>query len=183
MEKPKILMLIDVQKAFIRGDVHTKIVLNRIHLLLAAKCFDHIILTQFINHEESPFVKILNWHECQTEDDWILEVPKPNYPATIIRKDTYTAFTEQVQEKLKSLNQGTNPSEVYLAGFDTDACILKTAFDLFEANIRPLILGLYCFSSGGEQFHNAGLLCMGRSLGGSNILWDNLHAPRSPGWN
>ena len=54
--------------------------------------------------------------------------------------------------------------------FDTDGCILKTAFDLFENNIRTYILQDYCMSSGGEKYHYEAIDILKRSIGEKFII-------------
>ena len=60
--------------------------------------------------------------------------------------------------------------EIYLCGFDTDGCILKTAFDLFENNIKAYILQDYCMSSGGEKYHYEAIDILKRSIGEKFII-------------
>ena len=50
----------------------------------------------------------------------------------ILEKETYSAVNDKLMEYLLK----SDINEVYLCGFDTDGCILKTAFDLFENNIN-----------------------------------------------
>lgn len=53
-------------------------------------------------------------------------------------------------------------------GFDTDACVYKTALDLAERGIRPVVLKDYCFSEN-QEFHNLGLRLLERNIGLKNI--------------
>ena len=83
----------------------------------------------------------------------------------IVQKTTYSACTESVLKLL----QNNNISEVYLAGIDTDCCVLATAIELFDCNIRPIVLAQYCASNGGKRSHNAALTVLERTIGKAQI--------------
>lgn len=57
-------------------------------------------------------------------------------------KKIYTA----VNDELKDYIRENDISQIYLCGFDTDACIQKTAIDLFEQNYDVYVLKDYCMS-------------------------------------
>lgn len=71
----------------------------------------------------------------------------------------------EVSERLKRL------LPLYLVGIDTDCCVLKTATDLFERGIRPIVLEHYCASNGGEDSHKAALRVMERTIGRNQIAY------------
>ena len=73
-------------------------------------------------------------------------------------KGTYSSYLPEMKDF----------DEVHLCGFDTDACIYKTAMDLVEQNIRPIILKDCCYSEN-EDFHQAGLKLLERNIGKENI--------------
>lgn len=58
--------------------------------------------------------------------------------------------------------------EIHIYGFDTDACVYKTAMDLIENGIRPIILKDFCFSET-QEFHYAGICLLKRNIGDKNI--------------
>ena len=57
-----------------------------------------------------------------------------------------------------------------LCSIGTDGCVLKTAVDLFEAGIRPLVLADFCASHGGPACHEAGLLLLRRFIGARQVV-------------
>ena len=59
-------------------------------------------------------------------------------------------------------------TEIHLCGFDTDACVYKTALDLIEHGIRPIVLKDFCFSAN-KNFHKIGLKLLARNIGKENI--------------
>ena len=78
---------------------------------------------------------------------------QPKAGAIVYEKGTYSSYLPE----MKAFD------EIHLCGFDTDACIYKTAMDLVEQNIRPIILKDYCYSEN-EDFHQAGLKLLERNI-------------------
>ncbi|MGN1213032.1 MAG: isochorismatase family protein [Christensenellales bacterium] len=57
-----------------------------------------------------------------------------------------------------------------ICGTDIDACCLAIAFNLFDNNIRPIILSDLCASStGNKDIHSSALKIMERQFGSENI--------------
>ena len=61
-------------------------------------------------------------------------------------------------------------SEIYLCGFDTDACIQKTAIDLFEQNYDVYVLKDYCMSHLGKETHDFHINNLARLIGKDRII-------------
>lgn len=122
------LLIIDYQQGFVskaQEDIHAKIE-NLAEAFRNSKL--PVILTKFINHKDSAFNKILRWNGMTNtkEQELALEISKND---KIITKATYSALTAELQEYLKE-NQ---IDMIYLCGIDTDACVIATAFALFDA--------------------------------------------------
>ena len=60
--------------------------------------------------------------------------------------------------------------EVFLAGFDTDGCVLATALDLFDQGIETFIIEPWCSSLGGQDMHDAAIKILNRSIGKDHVL-------------
>lgn len=84
----------------------------------------------------------------------------------IVEKTTYSACNPEVIDILNKMRI----KEVYIAGIDTDCCVLATATSLFERNIRPVVLVHYCASNGGERSHAAALTVLERTIGAQQII-------------
>lgn len=158
----KLLLVIDCQKAFINN--YTKEYADKIKALLNKKEYSNIVFTKFKNNEQSPFYNILGYKQCLNDEDCKLIIEYHN--ATIIEKDTYSVVNSKLLEYISQ----NNIDEIYLCGFDTDGCVLKTAFDLFEENKRTFILKDYCMSSGGERYHKEAIDILKRSIGEKYII-------------
>lgn len=102
----------------------------------------------------SPLLPIMNWSGYENEE--LAFTPKEN--AIIFSKTGYTSYLPEMQ----------NFDKIHLCGFDTDACIYKTAIDLVENNIRPIILQDCCFSATPE-FHDIGMKLIEHNIGEHNI--------------
>ena len=99
-------------------------------------------------------LKLINW---QGYDDESLAF-KPVKNAIIFNKKGYSSYLPKMKEF----------SEIHLCGFDTDACVYKTALDLIEHGIRPIVLKDFCFSAN-KTCHKMGLELLTRNIGKDNI--------------
>jgi len=157
------LLIIDVQKGFI--NIHTEGIPRRIEELVNKINFKHIIATKFFNKDNSNFEILLDWHRMKDDEETSLAI-NLNKDFKIINKDTYTVCTEEFTEYIKV----NNIRRIYIAGLDTDSCILHTAMNLFEQNIEPVILVDMCMSSRGIEFHEYAIKILERSIGKSQIV-------------
>ena len=157
----KLLLVIDVQKDFINE--HTKKILPKINKLLNSNTFDLIAFTRFINDEDSIWYKKLNYKGCMTKEQQKIVIDTENNK--IFDKKIYTA----VNDELKDYIRENDISEIYLCGFDTDACVQKTAIDFFEQNYEVYVLEDYCMSHRGEELHNIVIDNLKRLIGTDSI--------------
>lgn len=84
----------------------------------------------------------------------------------VFDKNIYTA----VNDELKKYIQKNNISKIYLCGFDTDACVQKTAIDLFEQNYDVYVLKDYCMSHLGKETHDFHINNLARLIGKDRII-------------
>ena len=84
----------------------------------------------------------------------------------IIDKKIYTALNTD----LKNYIIENNIDKIYLCGIDTECCILKTAFDLFESEYDVYVLKNYCASMYGNERHNNALKILERNIGKNRII-------------
>ena len=155
----KLLLVIDVQNDFINNN--TLKVLDNIKNLIDSKMYDIVAFTRFINDEDSIWYKKLNYKGCITEEQQEIVIDTKNYK--VFDKRIYTALNEE----LKQFIAENNIKEIYLCGFDTDACVQK---DMFEQNYDVYILKDYCMSHTGEETHNAYINNMKRLIGRDRVI-------------
>lgn len=164
----RILIAIDLQNGFIKTQEHANKAKQIANFVKSGK-FDKIIATKFINYTGSLYEKCFNWSELKTSEQTDLYDGLETIADETFTKTTYNCVNDTFIELLLELNNGKLPEKVYLCGLDTDACVLATAIGLFERSITPIVLENYCFSTGGNEYHNAGLKCLERLIGKSQI--------------
>lgn len=158
-----LLLVVDIQQAFINK--YTERISDLIEKHIISNRYDKIVLGKFINNPNSKFVKDLNYLGCIDEKD--IKIVLEDYKKfPIIERTTYSVYNNKLEKLLKDNNIDT----VYLCGLDTDACILKTAVDLFENNYNVKVIENLCASSAGIEYHNYGIKLLKRFIGKNNII-------------
>lgn len=157
-----LLLVIDLQNIFIND--HTSKLPNKIKEIINNNKYDNVAFTKFVNFEDSIFVKKLNWRGCiQDEDKKIVIDTKNN---KIFDKSIYSAVNKELIDYLNK----NKITEIYLCGIDTECCILKTAFDLFELEYNVYVLKDYCACTHGIERHNNALEILRRNIGRNYII-------------
>lgn len=141
------LLIIDVQKACCTDPSVAKEIEKRQY------DYKHVFISRFIN-ENSPLISLMPWNGYDDQDLAFTPVPY----AKVFDKNIYSSFIEDL----------TAFDEVHLCGYDTDACVYKTALDLIEHNVRPVILTGLCGSEN-AHYHQIGLELLKRNIGSRNL--------------
>lgn len=165
----KILLVIDMQNGFLESE-HTKNLIPQIEELLKINTFDIVIGTRFLNAPNSIYEKLFGWKKLESKEEIAIPESLLKYMDYVEDKFIYNCVHTSFLQRLCQLNDGQLPTQVYLAGVDTDCCVLSIATSLFEHNIRPVVLTKYCASNGGIESHNAGILCMKRLIGEAQLV-------------
>ncbi len=158
----KLLLVIDAQNDFINEN--TQSILDKIDKLISSNKYDDVVFTRFINDKNSIWYKKLNYTGCMTKAKQKIAIDTKQYK--VIDKKIYSAFNEE----LKTYISKNNIDEIYLCGFDTDACVQKTAIDLFENNYNVFVLKDYCMSHKGVELHNIIISNLARLIGKNSII-------------
>lgn len=166
-----ILIVVDIQNGFNRYE-QTHVLVDKIIELTNSGLFDKIIATRFRNREGSQYTKFLNWHMLMESPD--IDLVEGIKADEVVDKWVYTCITDEFMSLLKKLNDGEMPTHIFICGADTDCCVLKTATDIFEQGLMPVVLTEYCDSNAGPKSHEAGLLVMGRLIGKKCIVSDKI---------
>ena len=73
--------------------------------------------------------------------------------------------------RLNELNIDSNNIEtIYLCGIDTDACVLKTALDLFENKFDVKVIEDCSMSHSGIEYHNSAINMLRKLIGNQNVI-------------
>ena len=158
----KLLLVIDVQKDFINDN--TKETKNKIEKLINSKEYDNIVFTKFLNNENSVYYIKLNSRFFLTEEGSDIAFDTKQYK--VLCKTKYSALNSELIEYISTYNI----NEIYLCGFDTDACVYKTALDLFENNYNVYVLKDYTMSHKGLKLHNIFIKNLKRLIGRDNVI-------------
>lgn len=155
-----LLLVIDMQQEFINE--------NTIHLINKIEKiknnYKNIIYTKFINSKDSRWTKDLNWYGCLTKESQKLVIdPEDN---KVIEKNIYSSVNKELIEYINK----NNISKIHICGIDTECCVLKTAFDLFENNYDIYVLKDYTASTKGNISHNNALEILKRNIGKSRVI-------------
>ena len=158
----KLLLVIDAQKDFINEN--TKPILSKIEELVNSNELENIAFTRFINDVNSSWYKELNYKGCLTEEQQQIVIDTRNYK--IFDKKIYSSLNDELKNYLLE----NNIDKIYLCGFDTDACVSKTALDLFENEYNVYVLKDYCMSSESVELHNVYINNLARLIGKDKIV-------------
>lgn len=158
------LYIVDMQHGF--QNISTYDVFDRISTLLEEFKDCPIVSSKFINREGSEFSELLVWNDMRSgfRTEVVSEVEEKS--EKVFLKYHYTSLTEEFLAYIKENGITT----VFIAGVDTDACVLETAVDLFSMGIKPVVIENYCASSGGHALHEAALMILRRSVGSNNVI-------------
>jgi len=160
----KALIVIDVQKYFLNRK--TKLIVEKISKYLKnnAGKYSATYFTVFKNDTNSPLWKIAGWRDCTDSPatDICDEIKEFTNDSNLFYKNILSAAkVSEISCKIKE----NKIFEVDLCGFDTDCCVLATAYDLFDQGIKPIILENLTWSTSEEKLHKPALQMIERNIG------------------
>jgi len=156
------LFIIDVQRGFVNE--WTREIPEKVAGLQDR--FDTVVATRFVNPEGSFYRSLIGWTRFAPGSDDTTLAFRPRDDALVVDKAQYSCLVPAVETLLAERQIG----RVHLCGIATDNCVLKTAVDLFERGIEPVVLADYCASHGGPDCHQAGLLLLRRFIGAGQVV-------------
>lgn len=173
---PKIpLLVVDVQVGFIPEEEEAQRALQQICGLVRGWTLGPVIVLKFVNDANSTFRTDLDWNEMGEGDpgtehpDCMKEVLANIPEGQVLRfeKSVYSAFAHVpfVREVQKEAYQ-----EMYICGFDTDACVAHSAVGAFDHKVRPLVVEDAVYSSHGGKVHAEAIESLRRLLGDRRVL-------------
>lgn len=152
----KVLLVIGMQNGFFSSNS----VLDSVRRLTLNPIFDEVIQLQYYNLPESHIEKELGWSGLQTPSDQLLLLNIPE--ASVIRFNTYAAVNGELMSKLDMSD------DVYLCGVNTDACILATAFRLFDYGLKVSVIRDAVATK--PEFHESALAIIRRNCGEHSVI-------------
>lgn len=166
-----VLVVIDMQNGFCADPESAHVIPVVVDLVDRwSQAGGSVLFTRYWNYAGSPYTRLIGWHKmmARPETDIVQELdPYLDRPGVhILDKGVYTAFTDDGR-KLFHEHGWTNP---FVIGVDTESCVATTAVDAFELDLTPKVITDACASHAGPDVHRAGLLVMGRNLGGDQLI-------------
>ncbi|MGN0107921.1 MAG: isochorismatase family protein [Hominilimicola sp.] len=139
----KILLVVDLQTEFADSDGEYERILKFVQEAIENKAYNKVIATKCLNRENSNFVRYSNWGKM------IDGAAKLEFtPDTVIEKISYG---------LTDYSMLPTDAHIDVVGYNTGACVLKVALDLFDRDYNFTVLSHYCYSSSGLEHHRRGL--------------------------
>lgn len=159
------LVLVDVQNGFIGESTKHIPSLIGSFIRQRSKDFACIVATRFLNYPNSPYIRLIGWSDLMKppRTDLIDEVR--DVPDIVLDKHTY-CNAEDIAVQLRK----RGVTIVYLAGVDTDVCVLQNAAGLFDRGFEVYVLYDLCATNAGSAVHNAMLTPLCRTIGGRQVI-------------
>lgn len=152
----KILLVVDLQPEFKDKDNKYEEILDFVRTSIKDRVYyDKVIATKCLNKENSNFVRYSDW------TDLISSVEDLEFtPDKVIEKIAYGLTDYSFLDK---------DDEIHIIGFNTGACVLKIALDLFDRDYNFKVLSKYCYSSNGLEHHNRGMWTLKHLIGNAVV--------------
>ena len=158
---------IDLQDGFLSDEIKQSDYVQKVETFLSTQPKDDIVLTRFVNLPNSSFEKFMDWPKMQAVDPAIrLFGSLESQDYQILEKPGYSAWSVVLQQKVEAGRYDA----IVLFGLDAEACVLKTALDIFDAGKQPIILEDLCHSSNGVDRHHMAMELMRSLLGVRQVI-------------
>ncbi len=158
-----LLLIIDMQEGF--RFTESEIILPNI-LKLRRSFQGKIVFLKFINEKNSLFERQLKWFKFQNKKDQELFSELQAMDNIQLEHNNYTVLNNKLREFIKE----NNITKIYLAGIYTDVCIIKTAMDLFDEEIKTFVIKDACNSLHGRNNHDSAIDSLKHILGEKQII-------------
>ncbi len=136
-----ILVVMNLQNGLINTPEKTALS-QKIIELSQKHIFDRVVCVKFVNRDDGVFPKYHRYYDMHKGKE--IELVDELTADLIINRSIYSCVTEDFVEKVTKINDGDNLVELFICGIGTDTSIFKSALDLFELDIKPIILTDYC---------------------------------------
>jgi periplasmic divalent cation tolerance protein len=119
-----------------------------------------------VNPEDGPLRTLRSWAGCSNPQDAKVLDPVAQLNPTVVTK---TGYGSRVELPLSTLAEF---EKVFVAGVDTDACVLAMALGLFDAGVPVVVRADLCLSTGrsGVRLHETSLDILRRQLGSGRVV-------------
>lgn len=156
-----VLVIVDVQRGFVNE--HTRRIVPLIERAQAD--FSRVIATRYYRRPQSLINKLLSIEGFArgSADTELAFTPLDG--VTVIEKPSYSCVDDSLVERLR----GEGVDTAHICGIDTDQCVLMTAGDFIQNDIRPIVYANLTASAAGTEYHESGLLLLRRLIGNEQV--------------
>ena len=161
-DRKGILLAVDMQNGFLTTPETQEVLENVVD---NADLFDQVWATRFFNRNPN-FSRQVNWDEMVSGPETELADSLTPVVSKTFDKPSYSPPADDLVQALK--NEGI--TTVAVAGVDTDACVMDTALELFDAGIETYVVSDGSASSGGTEYHEAGIKLLERNIGEDYVV-------------
>ena len=161
-DRKGIMLAVDMQNGFLTTPETEEVLTNVID---NAESFDQVWATRFFNRNPN-FSRQVNWDEMVSGSETELDPSLTPIVSKTFDKPSYSPPADDLIQALQ--NEGI--TTVAVVGVDTDACVTDTALELFDAGIETYVVSDGSTSSGGTEYHEAGIKLLERNLGEDYVV-------------
>ena len=136
-----ILVVMNLQNGLINTPEKTALS-QKIIELTKKHVFDRVVGVKFVNRDDGVFPKYHRYYDMHKGKE--IDIVDDLNIDLVINRSIYSCVSDEFIEKVVKINDGDNLVELFLCGIGTDTSIMKSALDLFERDIKPLVLTNYC---------------------------------------
>ncbi len=154
----RVFAVVDIQNVFL-NDENKFIVSALEHFLSKNKArFDQVVFFKFVNTSSSNFVKKLGYNKAMDKKETVIPSNLKRYADRIIERTSFSVFVP------KFTNLLSRDARVFLAGLDSDACIMASAYHGFDLGYDIRVVKDLSFSKD-IDFHRIAFKILNRNLG------------------
>ena len=130
------------------------------------------VATKFVNRPGSPFVRHMGWRGMMSSPDTDVLDFVEEAADGVEEKNGYSAVCQRINDYFHE----NGVDRVYIAGLDSDCCVLKNAADFFDLGYDVTVLMYYTASNGGEDSVKAARTVLSRMIGEDHVVDGRLDA-------
>lgn len=127
---------------------------------------EYVAFTVFQSSSDSQFNSELGFSQDDSENRIHPRLRSLAKEFRIFKKDTYDALKN---EDFKKYILDNNFKSVYLAGLETDACILSLSYSLFDLGVIPKVILPLCKTKS-DSLQNSAVEVLERNIGDQNLI-------------
>jgi len=120
-----------------------------------------IVRALFQNISNSPFQHILQWDKMKED---------PCVHPQLEHFGEHRVYHGYSAAPLLSQSESEEVGQILLCGIFSDVSILKTALDLLEMGIKPVVLSDLCATPHGDEIHHACMKSLRHSIGARGVV-------------